>query len=232
MDPSIRTVGTFLNEDQRWLGNGGMPIGQPRDIVLDRSGFDLVTAFPNGFIPSGVALAEVPATGLYVPYVQGTSEAGTLTRTSTGGDVRLVVNGEVTPEIAASAAGFTAAATQAAIRNLGGDYAGTTVTGSDGGPLTVTFPGTLGDVTVEVDNDDATGGTIVWATTVAGGAENPTGEGTGRGLLFASVAYDRDSTGDISAALFWSGEVIEAHLPTGHGVDAAFKADTPHIAYI
>lgn len=232
MDPSVRTVGTFLNEDQRWIGNGGIPIGSPRDIVLDRSGFDLVTAFPNGFIPSGVGLARVAATGMYVPYAQGTNEAGTLTRTSTGGDIRLIINGEVTGEIPASAAGFTAAVTQAAIRNLGGDYAAVTVTGADGGPLTVTFAGMGADVTVEVDNDDATGGTIVWATTVAGGTESPAGEGTGGGLLFASVAYDRDSTGDISAALFWNGEVLTEFLPTGHGVDAAFRADTKFISYI
>jgi hypothetical protein len=237
MDPSVRTAGTFLNEDQRWLGNGGQPIGQPRDIILDRSAFDLVTAFPNGFIPSGVALAKVTATGLYIPYVNETTEVQTLTRTSTGGTVTVTVDGETTAAVAASAAGFTAAALQAAINALSNvdDEHTVLVAGSAGGPLTLTFGGLWGGEdmpAVVIDNTSATGGTITAATTTAGGVTTPAGEGVGLGLLFASVPYDRDSTGDLSAALFWSGEVISSFLPAGHGVDAAFRADTPHISYI
>lgn len=228
---------TFFNEDQRWMGNGGRPIGAPRSIVLDRSGFDLVNVFPNGFIPSGIALARVAATGLYVPYVNATSEVQTLTRTSTGGTVTLTVDGEVTAAIDASAAGFTAAAVQAAVNALSNvdDEHTIVVAGADGGPLTLTFGGLWAGENmpaVVVDNTSATGGTVTVAETTAGGAESPAGEALGRGLLFASVAYDRASTGDIAAALFWSGEVITNRLPTGHGVDAAFMADTPHIAYI
>lgn len=67
MDPSIRSK-TTLNEDQRWLGNGGQPIGQPRSIVLDRSAFDFEADFTDGYLPSGIELALITATGLYGPY--------------------------------------------------------------------------------------------------------------------------------------------------------------------
>lgn len=234
-DISLRSD-TFFNEDQRWIGNGGRPSIENLPILLDRSGFDLVTAFPNGFIPSGIALARVAGTGLYVPYVNQSSEVQTLTRTSTGGTITLAIDGEVTAAIAASAAGFTAAAVQAAVNALSNVDEEHTVTaaGADGGPITLTFGGLWAGENmpaVVVDNTSATGGTITVAETTAGGAESPAGEGTGRGLLFASVAYDRASTGDIAAALFRGGEVYTNRLPAGHGVDAAFMADTPHIIY-
>lgn len=235
MDISTRTR-TFLNEDQRWLGNGGKPIGTPRDIVLDRSAFDLVSTFPNGYIPSGIALAKVTATGLYIPYVNETTEVQTLTRTSTGGTVTLNIDGEVTAAISAAAT-VTAAVIQAAINLLSNvdEEHTVTVTGSTGGPFTLTYGGLWAGEDmpqVIVDNTNATGGTITAATGTAGGVTSPAGEGTGLGLLFASVPYDTASTGDLSAALFWNGEVIEDNLPTSHGVDAAFKADTPRIAWV
>lgn len=237
MDPSVRTAGTFLNEDQRWLGNGGKPIGSPRDIVLDRSAFDLVTAFPNGFIPSGIGLARVTATGLYIPYVNQTNEVAVITRTATGGTVTFTMDGETTAATAVVAA-TTAAQIKTALETLGNINVGDiTVTGAAGGPFTVTF--VAGDYAgidapnLTVDATNATGGTVTIANT-AGGVESPVGEATGKGLLFASIPYDRDSaaTSDLSAALFWSGEVLVEFLPTGHGVDAAFRADTPHIAYV
>lgn len=137
MDISVRTGTTIVNENQKWIGNGGMPIGQPRSIVLDRSAFDLDTTFPDGVIPSGIELALITATGLYGPY---------------------------DPE----------------------------------------------------DDPAPTNGTQ-----------------TMRGHLFASIAYDRESTGDLAAALFWSGEVIEDELPAASTLDAAGKADVVnHIAYV
>jgi hypothetical protein len=238
MDPSIRTVGTYSNEDQRWIGNGGLPIGQPRDIVLDRSNFDLVTAFPNGYIPSGIALAKVAATGLYVPYVLD-SESASIAVDATAGTFTVTVEGETTAAIAFNA---SAATVQAAIELLPGIEPGdVTVTGGPGAaggatPYVVTWGGRYAGLNAPAITTGAgslTGGAGTAAvTTTAGGAESPAGEGTGRGLLFASVAYDRNSTGDISAAQFWSGEVIEEFLPTGHGVNAAFKAECKHIAFI
>lgn len=37
---------------------------------------------------------------------------------------------------------------------------------------------------------------------------------------------------DVSAALFWHGQVIEAKLPVGHGLNAAAKTDLKHIHYV
>jgi Bacteriophage lambda head decoration protein D len=128
-DISVRAGSTYINEDQRWIGPA--TIGELRTstdtITLDRSAFDLVTAFPNGIIPSGVVLGKITATGLYAPY----ADAG------------------------------------------------------------------------------------------AGGLD------TAVGFLVTSIVYDRNSaaTSDIVAALLWKGEVIEAFLPTNHGLTAAARVD-------
>lgn len=69
MDLTVRTAHTFLNEDQRWIGPGGLSsIHDARSITLNLALFDFVTAFPNRYLPSGVGLAKVTATGLYGPY--------------------------------------------------------------------------------------------------------------------------------------------------------------------
>lgn len=68
MDLSVRKT-TYLNIDQRWIGPGGRSaIADARSITLNVALFDLVTAFPNRYIPSGVVLGRVTATGLYGPY--------------------------------------------------------------------------------------------------------------------------------------------------------------------
>lgn len=68
-DISLRSGRTRLNEDQRWIAPGGISALRDLDtITLDRSAFDLTTAFPNGFLPSGLVLGIITATGLYGPY--------------------------------------------------------------------------------------------------------------------------------------------------------------------
>lgn len=67
MDISVRAGQTYLNENQSWIGKT-LALRDADSITLDRSAFDLTTAFPNGFIPSGVVLARITATGLYGPY--------------------------------------------------------------------------------------------------------------------------------------------------------------------
>lgn len=118
---------------------------------------------------SGAIVADTPDTA-------STNEVQTLTRTSTGGTVTLTFNGQTTGTIPADATNFTAAATQTALRALAGvDAADVTVTGSAGGPLTVTFSGKFAGVNVPiitVDNTLATGGTVTVAETTPGaGAE-------------------------------------------------------------
>lgn len=238
-DVSIRPGGTYLNEDQRWL-YGGKQDGPNLDIVLDRSGFDLVTAFPNGFIPSGIALAEVAATGLYIPYVGETNESVSLTVDASAGTFTLTLEGDVTAALAFNA---TAAQVRAALEALPGIAPGdVTVTGGVGAagggtPYVITFvagqhAGVDAPALTAQDVNLSGGGDAVTPVTTAGGVSTPAGEGTGRGVLFASVAYDRNSSGDIAAALCRDATVIEALLPAGHGVDAAFKRETPHLKFI
>jgi hypothetical protein len=45
------------------------------------------------------------------------------------------------------------------------------------------------------------------------------------GFLAVTLAVDPSSTGDLVGALYWHGEVVEANLPTNHGLDAAGKTD-------
>lgn len=231
-DIQPHTTRTYLNEDQRWIAPGGIKALADADtITLDRSAFDFVTAFPNGFLPSGVVLAQITSGGKYGPYAASPSEIQTLTRTSTGGTITLTFQGETTAAISASAAGFTAAAVEAALEALSNvDAADVTVTGAAGGPLSVTFGGQYVGQNVDVlvvDNTSATGGTIVAATGTAGGGAGSGGLEVAQGFLVASIAIDplAAATSDIIAALYWHGEVDESFLPASNGLDAAAKAD-------
>lgn len=79
MDLTPRTAHTFLNEDQRWIGPGGLSaIQDARSITLNLALFDLVTAFPNRYLPSGIVLGKVTATGLYGPYSDAAGDGRTV----------------------------------------------------------------------------------------------------------------------------------------------------------
>lgn len=241
-DISIRTKKTLVQDDQRWLGNGGKPIGTPRSIILDRSAFDLVTNFPNGFIPSGIVLGKVTATGLYAPYAANVAEVQTLTFDATGGTYTVAFDGSpATSNVTYANTSGDTATLLAALESLPTINPGD-VTVSRGTPsgnvtvFTVTFAGAYvgQNVPAIVVTESLTGGsgTLVVATATGGGPATATGTEIALGHLFAPVPYDRDSTGDIAAALFWSGEVDESFLPTHHGLDAAAKAALTHIAYV
>jgi hypothetical protein len=131
----------------------------------------------------GTALAKITSgadAGKVGPFQRGSGAAGaaavnevqTLTRTSTGGTITLTFGGDTTATIPATAAGFTAAAVQAALESLNSINPGdVTVAGGAGGPLTVTFSGQYAGTDVAlivVDNTLATGGTITNAETTAG----------------------------------------------------------------
>jgi uncharacterized phage protein gp47/JayE len=101
----------------------------------------------------------------------GTNEVQTVTRTSTGGTYKLSFRGVSTGNLDATASG-TAAGVQTALRALS-TIGGTNVnvSGSNGGPYTVTFVGELAGSNVPalvVDAALATGGTVTVATTTPG----------------------------------------------------------------
>jgi hypothetical protein len=99
----------------------------------------------------------------------------TLARTATGGTFTFTMDAEATDAIAATAAGMTAAAVLAALEaNANVDPGDFTVTGADGGPLTVTATadGQFGGqaVTASVDDGNATGGEVTLTPVTTGAA--------------------------------------------------------------
>lgn len=233
-DISQRTIGTYSNEDQRWIAPEAKPgrdVAPGRTITLDRSAFDLVTAFPNGFIPSGIVLAKVAATGLYIPYVDATTEVQSVgLGAASAGTVTIGVDGETTAAIAFNAVKATVQAALDALPNVDEEHT-ITVGGADfPGVMTFTYGGLWAAEDMPafvVTPTGLTGGTVTVATPTAGGVTTPVGEATAEGFLESTVVVDplSASTADIPAALYWTGAIIESFLPAGHGLDAAARAD-------
>lgn len=228
-DISIRTRYDYKGDDSRWIGAGGQDLESAETITLERGLFDLVTLFPNGFIPSGVCLGKKTSSGKYGPYGGNLSEIQTITRTATGGTVAITWDGNPTvPVDTAVVAATTAAQIKAALETMGDiDVGDVTVTGVAGGPFVVTFGGRYAGLDVPpivIDATNATGGTVTVAQTTAGGSTVSDGREVPVGFLAWPVKYDRNSTGDIGAALLWRGEVIVSKLPANHGLDAAAQA--------
>lgn len=67
-DISVSTTG-YQVENRSWLlsAHGTDPGANP-SVTLDVSKFTAGTHYPNGYIPSGIDLGKVTATGLYGPY--------------------------------------------------------------------------------------------------------------------------------------------------------------------
>jgi hypothetical protein len=65
-----RTKRTIVSgTDFSWVAPGGIEALQHMDsVVLDRSTFDFDAVFTNGYLPAGVVLGKVTATGLYGLY--------------------------------------------------------------------------------------------------------------------------------------------------------------------
>lgn len=237
MDISTRRRHTLVQDDQTWLGNGGEPIGKPRSIELDRDLFNLVGTFDQGYLPSGLVLGKVTATGLYGPYKGPMNEVQTINLgAASAGTVTITFQGNTTAAIDFDATVAEVQAALDALPNVNPDDIVVT-----GGPwpatdLTLTFQGQYAGTNVTqitADGGAATGETITIATTQAGGAAaSADGREVAAGHLFTAVEYVRESTGDLAAALFWSGEVIRDNLPTGHGLDSAAATVLKHIAYL
>lgn len=232
-DISIRNRYTYGGDDAGWIGGGGEDLEIADSITLDRTKFDLVSVFPNGFIPSGVCLGKIAATGLYGPYGGATSEVQTITVDAAGGTFTVAFDGS--PASGAIAFNASAATVKAALEALStinpGDVAVTGGPGAAGGgtPYTVTFGGRYIGQNVPALVTAAgslTGGasTAAVATPTPGGSAVSDGREVAQGFLAWPVPYDRNSTGNLGAALLWRGEVVVAKLPTGHGLDASGQA--------
>jgi hypothetical protein len=107
-----------------------------------------------------------------------------------------------------------------------------TVTGSAGGPYTVTFGGALADTNVAQMTATPTGGTgtVTVATTTAGGADGGSnGTEVARGHILGTATVRAGK--HVPFALYYKGEVLLDRLPTGSLIDAAAQADLTQIVY-
>jgi len=99
----------FQVEKRGWLqSQHGTEPGAVASITLDISTFTAGTHYPNGYIPSGTALAKITATGLYGPYAAGASDGR---QTPANGAFLLfssvkAVNSQGTALVKVGAAGF------------------------------------------------------------------------------------------------------------------------------
>lgn len=63
------TKTSYQTENRSWLASThGTEPGANPSVTLDVSKFTAGTHYPNGYIPSGMVLGKVTATGLYGPY--------------------------------------------------------------------------------------------------------------------------------------------------------------------
>lgn len=225
MDISVRSEGPWLAEDRSWLASDHGTTAT-RTITLDVSAFTEGTHYPNGFIPSGTVLAEL-ASGLFGPYAGRTAEqqSVTITGAPTGGNFTLTYNGATTAAIAYNA---TAATVKAALEALPGIAVGDiTVTGSAGGPYTVTFAGAGGDVpAMTASGAGLTGGTspgVTIATPTPGSSAAASGAEEPAGHLFNSTKVVAGGA-DVGAPLFEHGFVRVSRLPANSGYDAHVRS--------
>jgi len=209
--------------DQSWLA-GTHGIYNCRTVAPDPALFPAST-YPNG-IKSGTPVGMVTATRLYGPYTgDGTDEVQTVTEGGSGlTSFTLTYAGQTTAAIPAAA---SAAAVQSALEALSNIAVGdVTVAGSPGGPYTVTFGGDLANTNVAQMTATPTGGTgtVVVATTVAGGAD---ASSDGREVLAGFVYTDQRVPAEGGWPLHWHGTVRVDRLPvqfatTGHNTTGLF----------
>ncbi|MFD8496332.1 hypothetical protein [Amycolatopsis sp. NPDC059657] len=215
---------SFAVDDTSWLGSRH-GVGSCRSVTLDTSAFTPSLHYPDGFFKSGLALGRITASGLYGPYGGTTDEVQTLTVGGSGlTSFTITWNGQTTSSLVAAATAAQVQAALEALSNIGvGDV---TVTGSAGGPWTVTFGGALADTNVAAMTTTPTGGTGVVnvATTTAGGADG-SADGTEvfAGFLMFRVAAPASTSTDVVGAMLEHGRVVNAKLPIP--VDAAGRAD-------
>jgi len=218
---------SLVSGKDSWLGSSH-GTDSTESITLDVSAFTANTHYVSGVFLSGLPLGKITTSGKYGPYGASPGEVQTLTVDATGGTFTLTFDGQTTAAIAEAATAAVLLAALNAISNINpGDV---TVTGSAGGPWTITFAGRYLGLDVPAMTTGAgslTGGagTAVIATTTAGGGAVTDGSETLAGFLYGSVAVPDTATTtiDCAAAMLTHGKVVTANLPIS--VDAAGQAD-------
>lgn len=238
MDMIVRSE-TYGQGDHTWLGSAhGTETGET--ITLDLSTFDFVSDFPDGYLPSGVCLGLITASGLYGAYGASPSEVQTITVDATGGNWTITFNGETTGNIPTNSSAATVQAALEATSAIDpGDVTVTRSGSANSYVYTLTFAGQYLGKNVPACTTGAgslTGGagTATVATSTGGGGTVSDGSETLVGHLLHDVKVDADNTDGVAlGTLFTHGKVKESKLPTHHGLDAAGKADVAgRIRYI
>lgn len=67
MDITVKKA-AFQSEDRSWVAQDSVKEKGRLNATLDVSTFTEATHFPNGYIPSGVLLGRITATGKFGPY--------------------------------------------------------------------------------------------------------------------------------------------------------------------
>lgn len=232
-DISVTTTSWQVEKRDWLLSPHGTGPGTNPSIVLDVSAFTANIYYPNGYIPSGTALAKITASGLYGPYTVS-NEVQTLTEGGSGlTSFTITWNGQTTASLDDDATAAEVQAALEALSNIGvGDVV---VTGGPlaSGPFTVTFTGALAGTDVAAMTTTPTGGTgtVVVATSTAGGTEGSGGLEVCSGLLFSStkVPNPANTAIDVGAAMVVHGFVKLSRLP--FGLNANGQADLKHIHF-
>lgn len=226
---------SYQSEDRSWLlSPHGTDPGTTPSITLDVSLFDQPADYPNGYVPSGMVLGKVTASGLYGPYTgKQSNEVQTVTEGGSGlTSFTLTFSGQTTAAIAAAAPAADVQAALEALSNIGAGNV--TVAGADGGPYTVTFGGTLAGTDVAQMTATPTGGTgtVTVATATAGGADSSAdGRETAAGILFGSLAVinsNGTTKTKVGGAMVVHGFVNKAKL---HRFNTDVVADLPLIYF-
>lgn len=227
MDITVRRTDPLIVEDRSWLGDVD-GTQATRSITLRTAAFTKATHYPMNILKSGTVIARYETgayAGLWGPYAGEASEVQTATVTGspTGGSFTLTYAGETTAAIAYNA---TAAAVQSALTALPNVNAGdVTVTGSAGGPYTITFGGILAGenvAAITASGAGLTGGStpgVTMATTTVGGGTAVDGLDVPRGFLFNSIQM-QEGDANKGAPLMERGFIRPAFLPANHGLDA------------
>lgn len=78
-DLTLDTSASYAGEDRSWT-KSKKGYDTCRSITLDLSLFTAGTHFPNGYLPSGLVLGVVTATGRYGPYLDAAGDGRTVAR--------------------------------------------------------------------------------------------------------------------------------------------------------
>lgn len=226
----------FQSEDRRWLISEHGTQFTP-GCTLDITQFTANTHYPNGFIPSGMAIGKITASGLYGPYLPRADETVVIAETGspTGGSSAPIYGGIT----GTTAAPYNATATQllAALNSIPALNGNVKVNSGTTFPFTIEFIGSLAGTNT---------GAITWAAGLTGGStpvitSTPTdggalggsdGRQTNRGLLFSSVRVVRSNgsvLAKVGAALLVHGFVDPAFLP--FPIDPLGQTDLPLIRF-